>query len=117
MALPVWPAGLPLADFSRQPQTPFIRTPMDSGLARHRRRFRVYPIVMPVQFLLSQALYAIYASFGENELGGWAGYFMLNIRDKDGVRLAKVRFTEAPTEDWEAPHWRVSGKIEKLNVD
>ena len=119
MALPVWPAGLPLAEFSRQPADPFMRTPMDSGLARHRRRFRVFPIVQSVQFLLTQAQFATYSDFTENDLNGWASWFMLMIRDAQGVRLARCRFIKAPSEELVAATglWRVSGQVEKLNID
>lgn len=119
MALPVWPAGLPLVEFSRQPADPFIRTPMDSGLARQRRRFRVYPITQSVQFLLTQEQFAAYSAFVENDLNGWASWFMLKIRDGRGVRLARVRFIKAPAEELVAAIglWRVSGQVEKLNID
>jgi hypothetical protein len=119
MALPVWPAGLPLAEFSRQPADPFIRTPMDSGLARQRRRFRVYPITQSVQFLLTQAQFAAYSDFVENDLNGWASWFMLKIRDGRGVRRARVRFVKAPAEELASAIglWRVSGQVEKLNID
>ncbi len=119
MALPIWPVALPLADFSRQPKTPFIRTDMDSGLARHRRRFRVYPIVMPVSFMLWEDQFAIYSDFAETKLDGWAAWFMLTIRDQQGIRQARVRFIEAPNEVLISPVglWRVSGQVEKLNID
>lgn len=92
---------------------------MDSGLARHRRRFRVYPIVMPVSFLMWEDQYAIYTEFVENELNGWSAYFKLTIRDGQGIRQARVRFTQAPNEVLVSPVglWRVSGEIEKLNID
>lgn len=118
MALPVWPAGLPLADFSRKPTTPFVRTPMDDGLARHRRRFRVYPIVMPVSFLMDEDTYATYSNFAEGDLDGWVNWFMLKVRDKSGIRYARVRFIAAPEEVLVAPNglWRVSGQVETLNI-
>lgn len=119
MTLPVWPVSLPLAEFSRQPADPFIRTPMDSGLARQRRRFRVYPITQSVQFVLTEAQFATYAAFAENDLNGWTGWFMLKIRDARGVRLARVRFVKAPAEELVSAGgiWRVSGQVEKLNID
>lgn len=92
---------------------------MDSGLARQRRRFRVYPIVQSVQFALTQEQFATYSDFVESDLNGWASWFMLKIRDGRGARLARVRFIKAPTEELVSAIglWRVSGQVEKLNID
>ncbi len=92
---------------------------MDSGQARHRRRFRVYPIVQSVQFLLTEEQFATYTEFAEDELNGWTSWFMLKIRDGRGVRLARSRFIKAPAEELvkATGTWRVSGQVEKLNID
>jgi len=92
---------------------------MESGLARQRRRFRVYPIVQSVQFLLTQGQFAAYSEFVEQDLNGWASWFMLKIRDAQGVRLARCRFIKAPSEELIAATglWRVAGQVEKLNID
>jgi hypothetical protein len=92
---------------------------MDSGIARQRRRFRVYPIVQSVQFILTEAQFATYSAFAKDDLNGWASWFMLKIRDERGLRLARVRFIQAPAEELVVATgvWRVSGQVEKLNID
>lgn len=92
---------------------------MDSGLARQRRRFRVYPITQSVQFILTEEQFATYSEFAEGDLNGWTSWFMLKIRDARGVRLARVRFIKAPSEELVSADgiWRVSGQVEKLNID
>lgn len=117
MALPIWPAALPLLELSRQPADPFIRTPMDSGLARQRRRFRVYPITQSVRFVLTQEQFETYSAFAEGDLNGWTSWFMLKIRDGRGVRFSRARFIKAPVETYVGPDWHVSGQVEKLNID
>lgn len=115
MAIPVWPVDLPQAEYSYKPQTPFIRTPMDSGLARQRRRFRVYPITAEVKFFMTPAQLATYENFAENDLGGWVSWFMLTIKDGEGLRQAKCRFLDAPVvEHVPGAGWMLSGQVETM---
>jgi len=118
MAIPVWPSVLPLADLSRQPKDPFSRTPMENGLALQRSRFRVYPITMQVNFIMKPAEYEAYALFAENDLERWVKWFMLKVRDKTGVRYARVRFLAAPKEELIAAWglWRITAQVETLNI-
>jgi len=121
MAIPVWPVDLPpcplMDGFERQPQAPFERTEMDSGLARHRRRFRVFPITLPIRFVLDRAQYDVYTAFCVDTLKGYADWFMLKIDGPGGVALKRVRWLKPiPTETRiGADHWRITGQIETLN--
>jgi len=121
MTIPVWPSQLPpcplLDGFERQPQAPFERTEMDNGLARHRRRFRVFPVTIPVQFVLTRAQYDVYTAFCVDTLNGWADWFMVNIDGPGGVALKRVRwFRPIPTEARiGADHWRITGQLETLS--
>lgn len=87
---------------------------MDGGNARKRRRFRVYPKVIDVAFLFTQAQYAEYVRFCEEDLNGWTDWFMLPIKDEKGLRHARVNFIERPGEVYAAPRWRVAGQVETL---
>ncbi len=117
MAIPVWTGRTPLAEFSRQPTDPFTRTEMDNGMARHRVRFRVYPITSPCSFLCqTQAEYDQWIEFCRDELQLYSGWFMLRTAGPGGVRLRRVRWVAAPAEEWlGAGRWKVSGQIETLN--
>jgi len=75
--------------------------------------------VQSVQFVLTGEQFSTYSEFAADALNGWTGWFMLKIRDGRGVRLARVRFIKAPTEELVSATgvWRVSGQVEKLNID
>lgn len=92
---------------------------MDSGLARHRRRFRVYPVQVTANFLLDGSQYAAYCEFCERSLNGWTSWFLMTIADERGVRKARVRFVSAPKADRisNRPLWKLSATLEKLNTD
>lgn len=119
MTLPEWPAGLPQADISLAPQSPFRRTQMESGLARQRRRFRVYPVQVTANFLMDGPQYSAYCQFSDQSLNGWASWFLMTISDERGIRNARVRFVGAPKADRisNRPLWRLSATLEKLNID
>lgn len=117
MAIPVWPAGVPLLEgFQRQPTSPFVRTEMDDGLARTRRRFRVFPITIAVSFFLRRAQYDLYYDFCVNTINGYSDWFMVVIDGPDGTVQKRCRWLEAPREDRiGGGHWKVTGQIETMS--
>lgn len=115
--IPVWPADVPLLDgFSRQPTDPFNRTEMDSGLARTRRRFRVFPISISVSFLLSGQQYDQYYDFCVSVLNGYSDWFMVVVDGPGGCMQKRCRWLSAPTEKrLGGGRWEISGQIETLS--
>lgn len=117
MAIPVWPLGDPLLDgFGREPKDPFKRTEMDDGMARTRRRFRVFPITIPVVFFVKASQYDVYYDFCVNTLNGYSDWFMVVIDGPDGMAQKRCRWLGAPKEERiGGGHWKVSGQIETLS--
>ncbi len=115
--LPVWPTGLPLIDFSRKPKAPFVRTDMDGGLARQRRRFRVYPVTVNVNFFMDQEKYDLYHNFCEVDLGGYSSWFSMRIDGASGVDSRRVRWLDTPNEQRIPGNgfWQISGQVETLS--
>jgi hypothetical protein len=67
MALYTYPAGLPkpLVDgYSNAPRNSVVRTSMDDGIARVRRRFTDRPITtVPARWVLTQSEYEVFDAF------------------------------------------------------
>lgn len=117
MAIPVWPLDVPLLDgFQRQPKDPFTRTDMDDGMARTRRRFRVFPITIPVSFLVMGSQYDEYYDFCVNTLNGYSDWFMVTVDGPGGIMQKRCRWVGTPTEDRiGGGHWKVSGQLETMS--
>lgn len=65
-----WPTTLPALNFphaahnyQREPQDPTLRTPMDAGPAKVRRRYTAVPVTISFTTLLSDAQYATEQAF------------------------------------------------------
>ncbi|WP_033448633.1 hypothetical protein [Bordetella bronchiseptica] len=117
MPLPVWPAGLPLVEFSRQPISPFQRTEMENGRARHRRHTRVHPVHAHVSFVLDREQYDVYQRFCSIDLNGYAGWFLMAMNGPGGLKLRKVRWLLPVPREERIPGdlWRVSGELESMS--
>lgn len=74
--MPTWPSTLPqspqISGYSEQPQSQVLRSQMDAGPAKSRRRFTAAATDVPVQYLLSQAQVATFQDWFENDLAGGA---------------------------------------------
>ncbi len=117
MAIPVWPAGVPLLEgFGREPKDPFTRTEMDSGMARTRRRFRVFPITVSVSFFLTREQYDLYYDFCVNDINGYSDWFMVVIDGPDGCVQKRCRWMGTPHEERiGGGHWKVVGQVETMS--
>ncbi|MEQ4618319.1 MAG: hypothetical protein ABN482_09755 [Corticimicrobacter sp.] len=119
MTIPTWPLGLPypLQDgFQRQPKAPFVRTEMDGGMARTRRRFRVFPITVSISFFLNRDEYDVFIGFCRDTIHGYSDWFMVTIDGPGGVGQKRARWLEPPGETKVGEgHWRISGQIETMS--
>lgn len=119
--LPVWPAKLPklLAEgYGYSPQDAFVRTDMDSGLARTRRRFLTVPSQVTVSWAMSASQLALYEAFVKYDLLGGGAWFQLDVITATGPKPLKVRFTEVPKVAVVSTRqlWSVTGTIETLDM-
>ncbi|WLE60231.1 hypothetical protein GIY62_06110 [Burkholderia plantarii] len=97
--IPTWPATLPLPSpdsYNVTPGTPYIRTAMDGGRARQRRRFtRVSPSV-DVVWTFTQLQYAIFEAWLQYEVHYGASFFEIDLVNGLGIGPARARFMNDP---------------------
>lgn len=118
MAIPVFPDSITLQEgFEREPQGPFVRTEMDGGMARTRRRFRVFPVEIPVTFLLTPEQYDEYIDFCENTINGYADWFIARLAGQGGIKQKRCRWLlPVPKETpLGGGHWKVVGRLETMS--
>lgn len=116
MALVEYPTQLPMPDLSGyelNPVSPFIRTNMESGRARQRRRFTSVPVMVPFTITLKNVHLQIFEGWFRWLINDGVDWFMGPAKTALGVRNYEMRFTQmyrltpiSPTE------WLVTTEIE-----
>lgn len=76
-----------------------LRTEMDSGQARVRRRFKSVPTIMPSTWLFTQEEAARFEWFIENTLMGAVAWFEMPVKTPIGMRKGILRFVNNPIEN------------------
>lgn len=115
----VWPAGLPQnpqKGFSESSGVLVIRTPMDAGPAKMRRR-GAKPHVLNLTFLMTSDQVAILDNFVKNTIKGTARFGFTNPRTQvvDEVRIVPQSEGVMYTAAYAAPgYWNVSTQFEIL---
>ena len=112
-----YPSLLPLpllSSTSFKQQSNILRTEMNSGRARQRRRFLSVPTTMAATFQISKSNAIILESFYENELkeNEW---FLMKIPTPLGLTEHEVRFINSPMENYKplgAKRWSYQANIE-----
>ncbi len=113
-----YPDVLPLAllqGYGYKDREKFIRTVMDSGFARQRRRFTQGPTVFNVRFLYNQCELARFEQFFRNDLNEGIEFFNMRLSvgiDRD-IEL-EVRFIETYRVRANDTKYTVSAKIETI---
>lgn len=118
-----WPSTLPQPQFSGydlQTGDPTIRTDMEGGSARVRRRCTAVPDQVTLRFIFDEAQMAIFRTFWESDFLNGAAWVFVPV--KDG-RAAGVRNKECRPESGafkcsplSATHWAVEFKVEVRNA-
>jgi len=113
-----FPANLPaplLSGYGLKQQSNLLRTKMDSGHARVRRRFKSVPTIMSASWSLKKDEAAAFEGFIEHALQGGASWFLMDILTPLGMVEHEVRFINSPLEDYKplsAIWWEYSAQIE-----
>lgn len=119
MSTPVFPVTLPkpsMRQYSLTPVNNVIRTEMESGPARTRRRYISVPTDVSVVWTLTRAELEAFQSFYREAIYDGAGWFLMPVVMGDGEALRKSRFKqpyEAATVANEHV-WRVTATLEVL---
>lgn len=114
-----WPATLPnikLAGYSLTPVDPSIRTDMESGAARSRRRTKARNDKTTPEWVMTDAQFAIFRTWFDDDAGaaGGSAWFAINAAiGTGGVVSVQARFIGAfKSSALGALRWRVSAELE-----
>jgi hypothetical protein len=91
-----WPSTLPLPTvqgYNVEPGETIIRTEMDAGLARHRRRFTDVPTKIAVRWIMRRDQYAIFEGWYRWHAKEGANFFTINLLGGLGLLDQEARFT------------------------
>ena len=115
--MPVWPTTLPaprVPGYALNPVDPVVRTNMESGPARTRRRFTQAPTFIPVSFQFTESQFAIFEKFHAADLYDGAAWFdNIPLVNGQGVTNYTARFKGS----WKAQprgnkYWLVTATLE-----
>lgn len=122
----IWPARLPKPfydGYGYSPVNPFIRTQMDSGRARHRRRSRVVKTKLTVTWKIPREDMKDFRFFVFEKIGGagWGFFQTPLLFDGNQCKLMKARFTNAETpfnaSNEQNRHFIVTAELEVFELD
>ena len=115
-----WPSTLPgpmLAGYALNPMDQSIRTDMEVGAARSRRRTVTRSDKLPVSWTFTDAQMAIFRAWFENAstgADGGAGWFTLDLYVGDGGYSSKTCRFVGPFQSamLEGHNWRIGATLE-----
>lgn len=119
MTTPVFPVALPkpsMRQYSLKPMNNVLRTEMESGPARTRRRYISVPTDVSVVWTLTLAELGTLQTFYREAIYDGAGWFQIPVVMGDGEVLRKARFKE-PYQAATAANehvWQVSATLEVM---
>jgi hypothetical protein len=92
-----YPQGLPCAlregyDFS--PISPLLRSDMQSGRARQRRRFTSVPTMASVSWIMNDVQAQLFEAWFRDALEDGAQWFEMPLKTPEGERSYTARFTD-----------------------
>jgi hypothetical protein len=111
-----WPAEFPLpnVDLSASLEPNTIRTTMDSGATRQRRRFSSDVITVDASWSLSDTEFGVFIAYHDYRLNAGNDWFEMPLPLGGGVHVHVVRFVEGKFDQQydEVSYWTVSAKLE-----
>jgi hypothetical protein len=113
----LWPATLPMPTvqgYSVQPGDAILRTEMDAGLARQRRRFTNVPTRVQVRWIMRRDQYAIFEGWYRWKAREGANWFFITLLGGLGLLDHKARFTRQFTSQLIAGGtlWEITSELE-----
>lgn len=99
--------------YSIQPDVTFVRTDLEAGAARVRRRFTSSPTRATVRWLWSTTQFAVFEYWWQNVGTSGAGWFNGRVANGQGVSECELRFLQPWRAEMAAGAlWRVSADVE-----
>lgn len=112
-----YPEGLPLPlreGYAFQAVSPMVRSDLQSGRARQRRRFTSVPTMASVSWLLDDAQAQLFEAWWEDALISGTEWFECPLKTPEGIQNYAARFTDI----YSGPnltgrsHWRFTAELE-----
>lgn len=114
----IWPSSLPqvirLEGLSTKRKSNVIRTQMDAGPQKARRRYTVATKEFTGSVVLTELQRETLEDWYDNELG--SGVLRFLMKDPQTLRTAEFRFLEDYTEESNDGLWIITMKLEKMNA-
>jgi hypothetical protein len=113
-----YPDSLPrplLSSLAFKQQSNVLRTEMDSGTARVRKRFSSVPTFMDASWKINATECEAFEGFIEHALNSAVNWFVLAIKTPQGLVEHDVRFVQNPMENYKPiskKFWEYSANIE-----
>lgn len=103
-----------LASFGYEHGNSIVRTEMDSGAARQRRRFLNAPSLMRATWSLLDDEFALLEGWLMHQVSDGADWFQMPVKTPLGMVSYDVRFTKAPGRIRPVSHnrWEVGAELE-----
>lgn len=121
MATPIFPATLPnviMSDYGYTPGNNLIRTEMETGPAKVRRRFVSVPTKVNGTWKFTRDELKVFESFFHNQLFDGAAWFKIKLVNGTGETECTARF-EAPYEATTLARehlWQVRARMEVFGL-
>lgn len=113
--MPAYPTTLPaplIDGYAIAPVEQTIRTDMEAGAARVRRRTFARNDLLDVAFVFTGAEFGAFRTWFEADAGGGAAWFDMDLDLGDGTATQEVRFKGT----WKATRlqllWRITAQLE-----
>ena len=112
-----WPTTLPrplVAGYAIAPMDLTVRTDMEAGAARVRRRSAARNDQVSVTWIFTDTQMATFRAWFDGDCANGASWFTVDLNTGDtGLRLVQARFVGPwQSEMQPGPYWQVSGKLE-----
>jgi len=104
-----------LAGYTLNQQSNLLRSEMDSGQARSRRRFKNVPSIISSTWMFTSEQAGLFEAFIEYGLTGGTAWFEVPIKTAAGIKTGQLRFVSNPLENCKTlspTRWQYSAKIE-----
>lgn len=117
MATPTWPTSIKrpvMSAYKYDPEKAFIRSDMEAGPAKQRRRFTQVPTKIGIKLILTLAEFDTFQTFWVDQLLDGAKWFTMPLVDGQGESTTNARFIEPykAKADAHGLMWTVTGTVE-----
>lgn len=111
-----WPTYLPAplqSGYEINTDDPNLRTQMDAGPDRVRRRFTAIPSRVPVRWRFTESELALFEAWHKYEALDGSAWFTVNLANGLGIQAMEARFTKPPKKPLlSGSNWEVQAELE-----